>query len=81
MIVFGSQLWQRPDDYGPPAITHDDPLVMDLAKTLMNASHEGYDWDDQMKGAMQESEYYAHTYRQNIQNYIEMAIAVRKYFP
>jgi hypothetical protein len=86
-LIFGADLWQRPEGYEPPAIHHDDPLVMDIAKTIMSASPEGYDWDDQMRGARQgetygqRGEYYAHPYRQTIQDHIQMAVAVRKLFP
>lgn len=81
-IVFGSDLWQRPDDYQPPAIDHDDPLVMTIARAILNANPEYRDhapsgWEYQMRGATQDSEYYAASYRQVIADHIAMAIAVR----
>jgi hypothetical protein len=80
-FIFGADLWQRPEGYEPPAIHHDDPLVMAIAKAIMSASPEGLNWDYEMRGATQGHEYYEIPYRQNIADHIAMAVAVREILP
>lgn len=80
-FIFASDLWQRPDGYEPPVIHHDDPLVMEIAKAIMDANPDTQGWDYQMRGATQGHEYYEATYRQVIADHIQMAVAVRKILP
>lgn len=81
-IAFASDLWQRPDDYEPPVITHDDLEVMRLAELLMNTDpdmqgREPTPWEYEHHGADQDSEYYAEPYKWTIAKYIEWAVALR----
>ena len=81
-IIFGADLWDRPADYEPPAITHEDPLVMEIAKAILNANPDASGgWEYQLEGATQDSEYYAAPYRATIAAHIAMAVAVREVLP
>ena len=80
-FIFASDLWQRPEGYEPPVIHHDDPLVMAIAKAIMDASPDTQGWDYQMRGATQDSAYYAEPYRRTIETHIAMAVAVREILP
>lgn len=81
-FIFAADLWQRPEGYEPPAIHHDDPLVMTIAKAILNANPAvAGDWEYQMQGATQGVSYYADTYRHTIADHIAMAIAVREVLP
>jgi hypothetical protein len=81
-FVFAADLWQRPEGYEPPAIDHDDPLVMAIAKAIMDANPEvSGGWEYQMRGATQGVEYYELPYRETIARHIDMAVAVREVLP
>ena len=87
MIVFGSQLWQRPDDWTPPATTHPDPLVMAIAKVIMDHNTDVTGgWDYQIRGASQmdgtqRGDYYGEPYAREIEAHIQIAEAVRAILP
>lgn len=75
-IVFAADLHQ-PDDSDDIPITHDDPVVMTIARAILDAESESNGWEWQMRGATQDSAYYAEPYRRTIAHTIEVAVAVR----
>lgn len=84
MIVFGSQLWKRPDDWIPPVMHHDDPDVMAIAKVLADTDPDGMGkWEYLVDGAgqmdgSQTGDYYGEPYARKIEQYITQAVAIKE---
>lgn len=72
-IVFAADLFATDPASTFPAIHHDDPQVMTLARILCNT--DGGNWERELSGT-QQSAYYAEPYHYTIAGHIKQAIAM-----